>query len=814
MAIETQQYIISFLAEMKGDQLVLKQIKGLDVATSQIALTTGKASQATKDWNQKLSDIVKRAALTIPTWFILRNTFMGIVRVIGDVIKANVQFEDEMARIKTVVASSSTTIAADMIVIKSVILDMATKTSLSINELAEGFYYLRTANLSTEEAIAAFGPSVDSAVGSQNSLKDTARAVAVVYNTMGKTLGDNLTINQKFTKIADTLSYVYAVQDVQLNELTASYRNLAPHIKGVSDDFSELTMLLGILNTLGLKAGKTGTSLGQTIRRLSTNAKDLKAIFGIAFDPKQPINLLGTLEQISKKIQQTGRVTTEQAQALNKVFEIRGGLAPKLLVPDFENVLKQINAMREGMAGYSAAMKNVRENTISNQLKIMSNVIGVLTNDFISGVYGAGVFSDALKLINGSLVDNRDEMEAWGNMIGWLMTNLSNMAIAAERAFEIEPKLAIPVWGGIETLIHRKELTKLNKELEQQGIKFIGIDEYIIKLEETRTRILNQRAKDKVTATKADADSLKNEEIRLTALKEEEDQLKTHLEILKSIGVTETALLRAKIQGIRELETRGITSEEAKVRILQTQNDLMLEQVNIVAKHTNMVNNLILKYAQSDEEERKRIRRFSELRQLSPTELKMVFSGGGQRAEDTRKVLLDFIDNFSEVQQKAILGAAANFYKFPKELTKLPKDIKDSLEETMKELPTEGITSFWETFKNQGKDALTSLFGVEGNLKSLFAMNKFFTEVVPIGPTATTPANSITERLTQKTVEKTTQKTNMDEIVKFVNEQGQETLSRLNELYSKILKDLINKIATESTSKEHLTILKSISDKL
>ena len=200
--MDNKQYIISFLATIQGDKLVVRGLQSIQGATDKTGVATDKLGTKTKTLGQNFGRLALRAIMVIPIWLALRAVMMGLITTVGDMIRANLDLEEGMARIKTVVSASSKSVDADMAGIKAKILDVAVKTRIPIKDLAEAFYFLRTSSLTTTEALGAFEPTVNAMVGTMNSAKDTARAMAGIYNTMGESLEGATTPAEKFEKIS------------------------------------------------------------------------------------------------------------------------------------------------------------------------------------------------------------------------------------------------------------------------------------------------------------------------------------------------------------------------------------------------------------------------------------------------------------------------------------------------------------------------------------------------------------------------------------------------------------------------------------
>jgi len=419
-----QNYLIAFLATLQGDKQTIAGMKSMEMHLNKAKKASGLFDAQNKKTGKGLGMLAVRALAVIPIWMALRSVYMGLFRAVGNMITANIDLEEGMARIRTVVEASSKSIEGDMAGIKRAILDVALDTRVPLKDLAETFYFLRTSNLDTEEAMAGFLPTVNAMVGTMNNAKDTARAVAGIYNTMGDALGNNLSVHEKFQKIADVLTFTYATQDVQLGELTQSYTKLAPYITGLSDSFVEIITLLGFLNTRLLRAGRTGRLTGRAILQLTKNSDKLADVFGITFDPNAPIAFLKIMEEISKQVTEAGGLTASQGQKIQEVFATRASTVVRLLISDFDDLKEAINLAEGSSKGFAERMREIKETTTKAQLERLSNIIAVLSNEFLSGASASGNFAVALKEMNDNLAENRQGVRDAGLAIGFYVANL------------------------------------------------------------------------------------------------------------------------------------------------------------------------------------------------------------------------------------------------------------------------------------------------------------------------------------------------------------------------------------------------------
>ena len=686
--MDARQYLISFLATLKGHKAVVGGLTQMQKGTKGYGTATVKTGKQTKDFSQILGNLTSRALLTIPVWLLLRSVMMGFIRIVGDMIRANLDLEEGMARIKTVVHGTAQEIEANMIVIKRAILDVAVKSRVPIKELAEAYYFLQTSSLSAEEAMSAFIPTINAMVGTGNKAKDTARALAGMYNTVGKFMEEGMTITEKFVKISDVLTYTYATQDVQLQELIQSYTKLAPYLGGLSDGFTEIVTMLGFLNTRLLRAGRTGRLTGRAILQLTKNARHLSSVFGIAFDPDQPINFLKVIEAIAKATNQTTKLTARQGQAIQKVFATRAGVAVRLLVTHFEELQEEIKLATENADGFAQKMQEIRMGTITAQMARMKNIFAILLNDFISGVYGAGDFAEALKGINDGLEALRLPLTRTGQLIGWLAQILSISALSFEALvrhnvnFNEEAnkmKLWLPTWReflnvqeeSIKKSEEKAELLKTSKKLEEEVTKVrlnsLKIEKQGIK---HTTNLLKIYGANQLDIARYRLESLENlrdltteEEYELELTKVQDGLLeaqvkyrkemlgvlqKAQLDVLKASGKSEWEILNIKGQQL-QADRLIIGEEEYMVRLVKLKVQQATAFQQLKQKELTTATNIYRQYAKANEEERRQIERMMELVKLTPGELGRAILDEGDFA-----IIDDYWKYFNEKQREAM----------------------------------------------------------------------------------------------------------------------------------------------------------------
>jgi TP901 family phage tail tape measure protein len=748
----SKQYLIQFIASMQGDKLIINQLHSIESQTEKMTKSMG---GATKSMGNSMMSLAKRALMVAPIWMLLRGAIMMVTSTVKEAIQANIAFQENMARIKTVVTASSDSVEQDMTQMRTAILETATNSRISLGELAEGMYFLRTAGLTTEESIGAFASTVATATGTTNSLKDTTRIVVGIYNTMGKSLGDNLSVHEKFQKINDALTYTYATQEVQLQELGQSYLQFAPYLSGLSDDFIDMITMLGFLNTKMLKAGRAGRMTGMAILQLSKKTQQLAEIFGITFDPDKPINFLDTLKQMVSALGETEKLTKGQSEAIAKLFEARAGVPLRILIDNYKEFIEVIERARKENEGFAETMKGIMEHTVTAQMARFKNIIAVSTNELFSAAAQGADFVQVLKNMNDALDRSRKDLKDLAYLINYLTFNYGKATSGVKGfidkirelsgidmyEFAKGPAGAILAYSGILEKLGAFKLVSKVTGFDKHIDKIKKDEEEVKKIEEARAkfkklelnitqRIQEEHRHELAIAKERGASELEIAELKfeqleymrglLTADNENLENLKTqnnlveaHLKtrnqvvntvmkaqvsLLKAQGLSELQIIQAQETQLRN-QSHLLSDEVYALRLMDLKISKAIELTNAKQKELNIQRNIAIQYLKADPTEKGRIRRATELRGMQSTP--QLISRFKSDLYD-QKIILEYWSLFTEKQQEALGDAAKeitglNFMKAPPLEDKLTPEIKRVMEQT------EHIQKFWLNFTELGR---------------------------------------------------------------------------------------------------------------
>jgi len=713
--MDSRQYIISFLATIKGNKAVVSGLKQIEKQTGKLTPAMGKATGAMKGMNKGLGGIMARAMLTIPVWLALRTAIMGVIRTIGTIIKSQRDLQDGLARIKTVLHGTSEEIEKAMTVARTAIIDMALKSDKSLKELAEAFYFLQTSALTSEQALSAFTPTINAMIGTGTNAKEMARAVAGAFNTMASSMDSALTDAEKFNKIADVLTFTFATQDVEMSELVQGYSKLAPFVTGLDDSFETLITILGTLNTKLLRGGRTGRLLGRTILQLTKNSDKLGRIFGITFQPDQPINFLKVIKQINTMLGSQGRITASQQKSLQEIFATRGAVAPKLLLQDFQDIESALIRVTNESEGFAEKIAEIRLRTVTSQGKRFVNILSAITSEFIDGGGFGDKLAISIKEMNDNMEKGAPKARSYGEALAETIANYKALDEAIKKSSMNRKTLGMENLFGLitpTTIETAKKLYKgyidfIAKHSQKISERTLGKEFKDIKKETKETIDLLNAERDvidnidgKTKESKASFEQIKFQQDAITQAQ------KIQLSLLKVLGASEFDILQVKEQ---QLLANWDIIEPEKRRLelgkLQLEQQQALTKEN--EKQLGTLRSLAVRFEKASGLDKGRIYRLMELVQFDPEDLIRQMT----RSQGDKNIILENLSNFNKEQTQAISDYILELRNLPgldklKEQTKLKAETMD-LKSFMKSFETQTPIDFWNNWITKGQEAVS-----------------------------------------------------------------------------------------------------------
>lgn len=288
-------------AELTGQKItsLSAKLRGAGIAVTKVTDSTKKAANSFGRMNTSMTNLIANAVKWAVAYQIIYGVLRLITSTISDSIKAWVELDDTMAKVRTVTRDTGEGMAKIMRVFQKEVQAIAMESREDINGIADALFYLGSAGLAADEQLAALKPTITLVTATKGDLVTTVRALAGSYNTLRGTVEEATTAEEVFAHMADVIAYTFSKEEVLIGELAQGLKYVAGDAKAAGLSFDEVVAILGFLNTQLLKSGQAGRNLSQTFRQLISNSQKLAHELGITFPKDEPFNFLKVLFAIS-----------------------------------------------------------------------------------------------------------------------------------------------------------------------------------------------------------------------------------------------------------------------------------------------------------------------------------------------------------------------------------------------------------------------------------------------------------------------------------------------------------------------------------
>jgi TP901 family phage tail tape measure protein len=284
--------------------------------------------------------------------------------------------------------------------------DVAKTTTFSASEAADAYFYLASAGLDAQQAVAAM-PQVSKFA--QAGMFDMALATDLLtdaQSALGMTIRDDVVKNmENMTRVSDVLVKANTIANATVQQFSESLTNRAgAALRLVNKDVEEGVAVLAAMADQGVKGAEAGTRLDIVLRDLQVrgikNADTFKELGVRVFDSAGNMNnladIVGDLEGA------LGGLSDEQRRAtlMQLGFQDRSVAAILSLV-----------GMSDAIRGYESDLRSasgVTEEVANKQLESFSAQLGLLKDNLLDAGITIGtkllpVFGDLAKELTGFL---------------------------------------------------------------------------------------------------------------------------------------------------------------------------------------------------------------------------------------------------------------------------------------------------------------------------------------------------------------------------------------------------------------------------
>lgn len=527
-----------------GKMVVLKEtISKTPAGVQNVSRSMRDATASSETFGQSFERLIKRAALTIPVWFVLRQGIMSVVGSLKDGIKGLIDFDLALQKVKRNLSGTPKELEDNFSTMRTEITKTSIATGKSTEDIADAIKKFATIGFSFKDSMAGGLEATKLSILLFGEAGETAESFARSLKLLMDTSAGAKNAQTQFAETMSLVSELEKTNQFELNEVNESLIRFAPAAKAAGFSARQTLSVLAALGTAGLTGARGGTLLSSSVNKLKQNLNLLSKELGIQVNPQldTTFTVLTKVLDAIEKVQGTDKMGVG---ATNAIAEIFGGEKGSKTITALVGVNKQLKENLKIVPDLNRTMKDMNSvlNSTSGQANITKNAFKEFKKALIEGI----AEGDNFKNITTSIASGMQLLAKNGSKIGKsLKDNLINITTG------LKPLLFVLDIDAEARELHSKIEQGLNKNLSKLELK-----DLIVELDEKKISkdIINQLLA--VYRTMPDIIEPLNVKVKFTPEKQaerisEEDKytineaiLKNRLEQLKQAGIQGSELLK------------------------------------------------------------------------------------------------------------------------------------------------------------------------------------------------------------------------------------------------------------------------------
>lgn len=238
-------------------------------------------------------------------------------------------------------------------------------------------YDLASAGLFVNEVNAVTNQTMAMSSATMADASISSALMSKELKTFGETQLKNLTITEKANVIMDTYAAVVKNAKTTLPDMASGMKAVRGQASNMGLELQETAATIGLLQTLGLEAGTSGTYFAGVLRQLPKAAKQLGMV--IEDNNGRLLPMVNIVEQLTARYA-SGGVTVKESAEIQKLFGDEASKAVQLLIGQTDALRDLTDQAKQ--SGTAMEMVSIQENTLSAQSQIlwnnMRNLAGII----------------------------------------------------------------------------------------------------------------------------------------------------------------------------------------------------------------------------------------------------------------------------------------------------------------------------------------------------------------------------------------------------------------------------------------------------
>lgn len=289
--------------------------------------------------------------------------FAMAVKGASNFVGVNRQFQDAMLELKAVVQEDGGDVAANLEYLEYVARKAGKDTRYSAIKGAEGLRELAKAGKDAKEAGDMLVPTLHMAQTGGLELGDAAEKLADVMSAFNKD-------SSEAAEVVDILAFTAAKSTTDIQQMMEAFKYVSAAGGGMGQTLKDISIGIGVLSSMGVKASMAGTALRGTLVQLADTGsrahKDLLAL-GLTTEDILP-SATNTLIDIMRKARDHG-LNAGNAYA---IFGQRAGVAANVFTQFYER-LEEFDDSMVGVEGAAERMANTMDEGLTTATLKLQN---------------------------------------------------------------------------------------------------------------------------------------------------------------------------------------------------------------------------------------------------------------------------------------------------------------------------------------------------------------------------------------------------------------------------------------------------------
>ena len=347
--------------------------KNLKTAVSEANQLSGKFADTLGSGLTTIGDQISSVGSRLTTAITL-----PLAAAAGASIKFGAEFDKGMSNVKAVSGAT----AEEFQEMRDAAIDWGEKTVYTATEASDALYYMGLAGWGANESIAALGPVLNLAAAGNLELGRTSDIVTDAMTALQISAEGYTNGVQNAEHFTNVLAATMANSNTDVDQLGEAFKYVAPLAGAAGIEAEDLSLALGLMANVGVKASQAGTGLRQALKSVISptdkaaavmdeygvslfnadgSAKDmrtfmdeLRGTFGdLAVDVYDASGELKTAEQIMEEYGHS--LPTSQQEKLNAIVQIFGTRALPGILGIIEQADEKYNDLADAIDGSDKA---------------------------------------------------------------------------------------------------------------------------------------------------------------------------------------------------------------------------------------------------------------------------------------------------------------------------------------------------------------------------------------------------------------------------------------------------------------------------